>query len=81
MEVLEIELSLLEEFSDSLKCEAVHKDGDCSVEVTHIASDCVRTGMICQNRMNKCRETLERSQAVCKKCNQHISVCWSFRPI
>lgn len=74
-----LELIVLEELEDAIKCEMKHHSTPCSGEVTHLAIDCRKDFFICKVA-NEVISAMIRSDAECAHCSRKAKDCWRTTP-
>lgn len=79
----DVETRLLEDlFEQEAKCESKHYNWDdtCSREVTHLFCACVTVKKVCLTAANRIGGEIA-DQAMCNRCGDPVSECWTIRPI
>ncbi len=68
---------------DEVKCQYNHNKETCSIEVTHVATDCQSALMVCHTAVHGKIEGVYvlRELFHCSRCLRHARECWDVRPI
>lgn len=74
-----LELIVLEELEDSVRCEMSHTNTVCSHEVTHLAVDCRRDFFVCKVAYTVI-SAMRDSGSECAHCSRKAADCWRVMP-
>lgn len=74
LEIYELEKA----YGKELKCEMSHANSPCSIEVTHLGSDCRKQWFMCAIAHELAVDTANELDTKCKHCKQLAVDCWNF---